>query len=88
MGANTIKKPKVSKWQRREDFWGWLFITPILIWLFFSSIFPTLYCFVISFTDYNMLAWGDKITKFTLDAYKDVFTSETMAISSGRKCYC
>lgn len=75
-GMKKIMRPQISKMQRREDFWGWLFITPILIWLCFSSVFPTLYCFAISFTDYNMLAWDNKITKFTLDAYKDVFTSQ------------
>ena len=40
------------------------------------TVVPTIFCLIVSFTDYNMLASGNRITKFTLDQYIEVFTSE------------
>ena len=67
---------KMTKIQRRENLWGWLLVSPMIIKVLTFTVIPTLFCLLISFTDYNMLAMGDKISKFTLDNYTEVFTSE------------
>lgn len=66
----------VSKLQRRENLWGWLLVSPILFKVLTFVLIPTLFCLIISFTDYNMLATGKKITEFTLANYKEVFSSK------------
>ena len=72
--AKTSKK--MTKMQRRENLWGWFLVSPMIIKVLTFTVVPTLFCLVISFTDYNMLAMGDKISEFTLANYKEVFTSE------------
>lgn len=72
--AKTSKK--MTKMQRRENLWGWFLVSPMIIKVLTFTVIPTLFCLVISFTDYNMLAIGDKISQVTLDNYKEVFTSE------------
>ena len=67
---------KMSKMQQRENRWGWVLISPMIFKVIVFTVIPTLFCLVISFTDYNMLAVDNKITKFTLDNYKEVFTSK------------
>ncbi len=66
---------KISGLERRENIWGWLFISPMVFKVITFTIIPTLFCLVISFTDYNMLAEGNRITKFTLDNYREIFGS-------------
>ena len=72
--TKTSKKLSVRK--RRENLWGWFLISPMIIKVLTFTVIPTLFCLVISFTDYNMLAMGNKISKVTLDNYIEVFTSE------------
>ena len=67
---------KMTKKQRRENLWGWFLVSPMIIKVLTFTVIPTLFCLVISFSDYNMLAMGDKISRVTLDNYKEVFTSE------------
>ena len=67
---------KMTKIQRRENLWGWFLVSPIIIKVLAFTVYPTLFCLLVSFTDYNMLAIGDKITEFTLANYIEVFTSE------------
>lgn len=69
------KSEKMTKMQRRENCWGWFLISPMILKVLIITVFPTVFCLVISFTDYNMLAARDKITKATLDNYIEVFTS-------------
>ena len=69
------KSEKMTKMQRRENCWGWFLISPMILKVLIFTVFPTVFCLVISFTDYNMLAARDKITKATLDNYIEVFTS-------------
>ena len=72
----ALSKTKVSKLQRREDITGIVYALPIIIKCVIFTVVPTIFCFIVSFTDYNMLASGNRITKFTLEQYIDVFTSE------------
>lgn len=69
------KSEKMTKMQRRENCWGWFLISPMILKVLIFTVFPTVFCLIISFTDYNMLAARDKITKATLDNYIEVFTS-------------
>ena len=70
------KNKKTTKMQRRENVWGWCLISPMILKYIIFTLVPTVFCLVISFTDYNMLAVSDKVTKFTLENYKYVLTSE------------
>lgn len=67
---------KMSKMKKRENIWGWCLVSPMILKVLIFVVFPTVFCLLISFTDYNMLAAGKKITKFTLDNYKEVLHSE------------
>lgn len=67
---------KMSKMRRRDNLWGWFLVSPMIIKVLTFTVIPTLFCLVISFTDYNMLAIGEKISRVTLDNYKEVFTSK------------
>lgn len=72
----TKTSKKMTKIQRRENLWGWFLVSPMIIKVLTFTVIPTLFCLVISFTDYNILAMGNKISRVTLDNYKEVFTSE------------
>lgn len=71
-----MTKTKMSVMQRRENLYGWLFISPMIFKVLVFVTVPTLFCLFVSFTDYNMLAMGNKISEFTLENYKNVLTSE------------
>ena len=70
------KNKKTTKMQRRENVWGWCLISPMILKYIIFTLVPTVFCLVISFTDYNMLAVSNKVTKFTFENYKHVLTSE------------
>ncbi len=71
----TKTKSKLSKRQRSENRWGWFLISPMVIKVLIFVVIPTFYCLFVSFTDYNILAVGQKFTKFTLDSYREVLHS-------------
>lgn len=63
----------MKKKKRRDLIHGYLFIAPWLIGFFVFTLFPLLYSFYLSFTDYNVLSapkwvgFGNYIKMFTLD---------------------
>ncbi len=71
----TVTKSKLSKRKRIENLWGWFLVSPMIIKVIIFVTIPTLYCLFVSFTDYNILAAGQKFTKFTLDNYREVLHS-------------
>lgn len=76
------KRIPMTKRERKENLWGWFLVSPIIIKILVFNTFTSLFCLVVSFTDYNMIGEvGNRITKFTLDAYKDVLGSEVFWIS-------
>ena len=79
---------KMTKRERKDNLWGWFLVSPVVFKLFVFNTIPALFCLFVSFTDYNMLGEaGSRITKFTLDAYKDVFTSEAFWKSMGNTLF-
>ena len=72
----ALSTKKVSKLQRREDLTGVLYAMPMIVKCIIFTVIPTIFCLIVSFTDYNMLASGNRITRFTLEHYIEVFTSE------------
>ena len=65
----ALSKKTASKLQRREDLTGVLYAMPMILKCIIFTVVPTIFCLIVSFTDYNMLASGNRITKFTLDQY-------------------
>lgn len=54
---NQLKmKPKLSKLARKEAMWGYIFITPGTLGVIVFTLFPLLFSFVMSFTDWSMLS--------------------------------
>lgn len=52
--TRSTRKPKASRIALAERRWGLLFVSPWIIGLFAFSIFPMLFSFFLSFTDYNL----------------------------------
>ena len=70
----ALSTKKTSKLQRREDLTGVLYAMPMIVKCIIFTVIPTIFCLIVSFTDYNMLASGNRITRFTLEHYIEVFT--------------
>ena len=82
------KTKKMTKRERKDNLWGWFLVSPIIFKLIVFNTIPTLFCLFVSFTDYNMLGQiGSRITKFTLDAYKDVLSSHAFWQSMGNTLF-
>jgi multiple sugar transport system permease protein len=54
--AMVLKKRKVSLLERRERFWGWLFLSPWIIGFLVFSVGPMLASLVLSFTNANLVS--------------------------------
>lgn len=50
-----VRGRRMNKMQRKEAAWGYLFIAPLVLGLLVFSIFPILFSFYMSFTDWNSL---------------------------------
>ena len=74
MREKEIKK-KRSGYQKREDVAGLLLISPIVLKCVIFVFAPCLFCFVISFTDYNIIGNGFNFEKFGFHNYIDVLRS-------------
>jgi multiple sugar transport system permease protein len=54
--AMTLNKKRVSRLERRERVWGWLFLSPWIIGFLVFSVGPMLASLVLSFTNANMVS--------------------------------
>ncbi len=72
----SVTSKKMTVRERKENRVGWLLVSPMIVKVLIFVTIPTIYCLVISFTDYNMFNTEQPITRFTLDNYKEVFGSE------------
>lgn len=71
----TEKKSRHSKLARREAVWGYLFITPGTVGVIVFTLFPLLFSFVMSFTDWSMLAAPHFLG---LENYLELFRDRTI----------
>lgn len=74
------KLKKYTQFQKREDRMGLLLIAPIIFKVVVIIFLPTIFCFVISFTDYNPIRSGfmeglKEMEFIGFGAYKQVFQS-------------
>src|SRR5699024_6109831 len=76
------KKFKKRKGKLRSDYQngiGYLFLSPFLIGFFALTLFPILYSFYLSFTDFDLLG---KANMIGLDNYKRMFTGDKLYTKS------
>ncbi len=72
----TIKKSKNGKFlSRYNNFWGWLFITPVVLGLSLWVLFPLGLSLVTSFTKWDLIT---KPTFIGLKNYLDMFTFDPL----------
>ena len=82
------KSRKMTVRERKDNLWGWFLVSPIIIKIIIFNTLPSLFCLFVSFTDYNMLGLaGSRITRFTLDAYKDVLNSHVFWQAMGNTLF-
>lgn len=69
------KKASLTGMRRREELTAWLFISPIVLGILIFQLYPTLFSFYISFTQWNLLSppkWigvANYVTLFTTDRF-------------------
>lgn len=71
----TEKKPRHSTLARKEAVWGYLFITPGTVGVIVFTLFPLLFSFVMSFTDWSMLTSPHFLG---LENYLELFRDRTI----------
>lgn len=51
--SNTVRKKKVTKLNAKENFWGYVFLSPIIIGFLVFTVFPVIMSFYYSLTNYD-----------------------------------
>lgn len=75
----SVKKKKRSGVQRKENFWGFLFIAPNLIGFVIFTIGPVLFALLASFTDWNLLKGIDKAKFVGIKNFTDMAGDKYLA---------
>ena len=51
--SNTVKKKKKKRLDAKENFWGYVFLSPIIIGFLVFTVFPVVMSFYYSLTNYD-----------------------------------
>ena len=50
--SNTVKKKKAKRLDAKENFWGYVFLSPVIIGFLVFTVFPVIMSFYYSLTNY------------------------------------
>ena len=51
--SNTVKKKKAKRLDAKENFWGYVFLSPVIIGFLVFTVFPVIMSFYYSLTNYD-----------------------------------
>ena len=51
--SNTVKKKKTKRLDAKENFWGYVFLSPVIIGFLVFTVFPVVMSFYYSLTNYD-----------------------------------
>ena len=53
--SNTVKKKKAKRLDAKENFWGYVFLSPVIIGFLVFTVFPVIMSFYYSLTNYDLV---------------------------------